>query len=243
MKKSRFIVFHFDIKKRFGITMNEYAILELIYLYSTNPSSAHQGWCYASKSHLADCIDVSRRTVIKIINNMQEAGFLDKAMDGRMLRTTSKWNDTKFTGGAESSQVGEVNSLFSGAESSPQTVQKVHPINKESKKEEINKVDDKFIDSVKVIIDYLNLKAGTGFRWSSVSTRKLIQARFKEKFTVEDFKNVIDTMVGNWKGDNQFEQYLRPSTLFGNKFENYLNSKIYKKGNVKSDPAEKYSYD
>ena len=38
---------------------------------------------------------------------------------------------------------------------------------------------------------------------------------------------VIDKQCEKWKG-TEWEQYLRPATLFGAKFENYLNAKMPK---------------
>lgn len=72
------------------------------------------------------------------------------------------------------------------------------------------------------VIDYLNLKANTNYRASTKNTQSLINARFKEGFTVEDFKKVIDNKSNSWIG-TEWEKYLRPQTLFGTKFENYLN--------------------
>lgn len=72
------------------------------------------------------------------------------------------------------------------------------------------------------IVDYLNLKAGTSYRHSTSSTQKLIRARWNEGFRLDDFKQVIDNMTAKWKGDPKMEQYLRPQTLFGTKFESYL---------------------
>lgn len=80
----------------------------------------------------------------------------------------------------------------------------------------------------KIIVDYLNEKAGTSFRAKSKDTQKHINARLEEGFTVEDFKTVIDNKCADWKG-TEWEQYLRPSTLFGTKFENYLNRKATSK--------------
>lgn len=73
------------------------------------------------------------------------------------------------------------------------------------------------------IVDYLNAKAGTNYRASTKATQSLINARLDEKFTVEQFKAVIDKQCKKWKG-TQFEEYLRPQTLFGTKFESYLNA-------------------
>lgn len=75
------------------------------------------------------------------------------------------------------------------------------------------------------IVDYLNAKAGTRYKASTANTRKLIKARLNEGFTIEDFKTVIDKKCAEWLTDSKMEQYLRPETLFGTKFEGYLNAK------------------
>ena len=82
----------------------------------------------------------------------------------------------------------------------------------------------------KDIVDYLNLKAGTKFRDQSKDSRKHIKARFDEGFTLDDFKKVIDGRCAAWKGDAKMSEFLRPSTLFGTKFESYLNAKPGTKG-------------
>lgn len=83
----------------------------------------------------------------------------------------------------------------------------------------------------KDVIDYLNQKAGTAFKDKSKDTRRHIKARFDEGYTLEDFRKVIDGRVTAWKGTDM-EQYLRPSTLFGSKFESYLNAKAGKGKNT-----------
>lgn len=73
------------------------------------------------------------------------------------------------------------------------------------------------------ILNYFNQQAGTSYRASSKATQHLINARTNEGFTVDDFKKVIDIKVANWKDDPKMSKYLRPATLFGTKFESYLN--------------------
>ena len=74
----------------------------------------------------------------------------------------------------------------------------------------------------KEIVDYLNEKAGKNFLATSKDTRNHIRARFTAGYGLDDFKKVIDIKVSKWKG-TEFEDYLRPGTLFSNKFEGYLN--------------------
>lgn len=73
------------------------------------------------------------------------------------------------------------------------------------------------------IIDYLNQKADRKFKSTTDSTQRKIRARWNEGFNLDDFQNVIDTKVAEWKDDDEMEKYLRPKTLFSTKFEGYLN--------------------
>ncbi len=74
------------------------------------------------------------------------------------------------------------------------------------------------------VIDHLNMRMGSQYKHSN-SSRKHIVARLNEGFTVDDCKTVIDKKCVEWMGGDM-EKYLRPETLFGNKFENYLNAKV-----------------
>ena len=90
------------------------------------------------------------------------------------------------------------------------------------------------------ITEYLNLKTEKNFKSTTEATTRLIKARLNEGFTIEDFKTVIYNMKSRWTG-TKFQQYLVPTTLFGNKFETYLNQGKgehvdggFKRGNVVS---------
>lgn len=76
----------------------------------------------------------------------------------------------------------------------------------------------------KLIIDLLNKVAGTKYRHTTAKTRSLIKARWNEGNRFDDFKHVILVKWEEWRGSDM-DKYLRPETLFGTKFENYLNQK------------------
>ena len=74
------------------------------------------------------------------------------------------------------------------------------------------------------VIRYLNEKTGRKYKPSTESTKRLINGRLSEGYTVEDFKKVIDTKAEEWLGNPRMEKYLRPGTLFSpTHFEAYLN--------------------
>lgn len=89
-------------------------------------------------------------------------------------------------------------------------------------KEEGKKEKNERIDDIIYIVEYLNSVTGFHYKPSSKKTQTCITSRFKEGFSIDDFTSVIDKKVSEWI-DTEYEKYLRPETLFGNKFESYLN--------------------
>lgn len=83
--------------------------------------------------------------------------------------------------------------------------------------------NDKNDNNDKEILSYLNVKCGKSFKCTTQKTRNLIAARIAEGYGVDDFKKVIDAKSGQWLDSENMSIYLRPETLFGNKFESYLN--------------------
>lgn len=96
----------------------------------------------------------------------------------------------------------------------------------EEKKETFKDTDDDGLLSEisKKVIEHLNKIAGTNFRYTSKLNRSKINARLNEGYKLDDFIDVINKKHKEWQG-TEFERYLCPETLFGNKFEKYLNQK------------------
>lgn len=91
-----------------------------------------------------------------------------------------------------------------------------------------NTMSDKSDDVIPYseIISYLNEKTGRSFR-TTEAHKRFIKARWNEDYKLDDFKRVVDNKVADWTGKTingqPAEKYLQPSTLFGTKFDNYLN--------------------
>lgn len=103
----------------------------------------------------------------------------------------------------------------------------------EEKKETFKDTDDDGLLSEisKKVIEHLNKTAGTNFRYTSKLNKSKINARLNEGYKLDDFIDVINKKHKEWQG-TEFERYLCPETLFGNKFEKYLNQKEIAKKEV-----------
>ena len=78
--------------------------------------------------------------------------------------------------------------------------------------------------AVETVISHLNELAGTHYRPTKADTIKLISARLKEGYSVDDLKLVVSYKCDEWMGTDM-QKYLRPETLFRpSKFEGYLNA-------------------
>ena len=96
-------------------------------------------------------------------------------------------------------------------------------------------------DTIKKIIEHLNKKCGVNYKATSAKTQTSINARLNEGFVLQDFFKVIDIKCAEWLNNPEMNKYLRPETLFGSKFEGYLNQKQLpvKQSQVKK-PANKF---
>ena len=74
----------------------------------------------------------------------------------------------------------------------------------------------------KEIIDFFNEVTGKSFKHTTNGTKSHIRARWSEGFRIDDFKEVIKEKNYEWANNPDMEQYIRPTTLFGTKFESYL---------------------
>lgn len=94
------------------------------------------------------------------------------------------------------------------------------------KKEEPNPLSGKPDDAppFSEIVGYLNERTGKQYRADSGKAKRAISARWREGYTLADFHRVVDNQLAAWGGDERMTAYLRPETLFGAKFDGYLNN-------------------
>lgn len=118
-------------------------------------------------------------------------------------------------------------------------VKMTRPITKEYKS--IKKNVEKNLDGISQIINYLNERTGKNFQTKTKATQQHINARFREGYTLEEFKAVIDVKTKQWLNDEKMNSYLRPSTLFiPENFENYLNeTDLRRNGAAKAQNTQK----
>lgn len=178
---------------------------------------------YTNEQLMIDLNCNSNKTIIKIKKELKDAGLITEVRQGMNLPNRIYLGALN---GSVESTFQEVQKVHHGSvENTLSEVQKVHTIKTENTKTENN---NNIFFICQEVISYLNLKAKKNFKVDTASHQKFIKARLKEGYVLEDFKKVVDIMVAKWKG-TEYEQYLQPQTLFGNKMDNYLNQPIPRK--------------
>jgi uncharacterized phage protein (TIGR02220 family) len=117
-----------------------------------------------------------------------------------------------------------------------ETVEKLSGDSEDTDETEIVETE---VEIISEIVDYLNDTVGAKYKATSKKTKSLINARFNEGFVLEDFKAVIMKKSTEWIGTD-FEKFLRPETLFGTKFESYLNQRSRNEGDCFKDALSEF---
>jgi len=75
---------------------------------------------------------------------------------------------------------------------------------------------------VQQAVSFLNEATGKSYQADTQETVKVLRARENAGVTLDQIKQVITSKSAKWKDDPKMSEFLRPTTLFGNKFDNYL---------------------
>ena len=75
------------------------------------------------------------------------------------------------------------------------------------------------------LISYLNEKSGGKYKPTAAITDRIGEL-LAAGYTEADFIQVIDSKVAEWKDEPKMRSYLRPRTLFGDKFEEYVSGPV-----------------
>lgn len=187
-------------------------------------------WTYNSQKALTELFPFWNRAKIqRIISSLENQGLLIKGNYNQLAYDRTTWYALpKFEQSVVQNQTVNCSDLNNERFKSEQPI----PINYQLTKQLTNKDIKDIVEHsptepvpYQEVVEYLNQKTGKNFKHTSKVTQRHIRARFAEGFTVNDFKQVIDKKCSDWLRDQKMKEYLRPETLFGTKFESYLNSK------------------
>ena len=187
-------------------------------------------WTYNSQKALTELFPFWNRAKIqRIISSLENQGLLIKGNYNQLAYDRTTWYALpKFEQSVVQNQTVNCSDLNNERFKNEQPI----PINYQLTKQLTNKDIKDIVEQSSTapipyeeIVQYLNQKTGKNFKSTSKATQRHIKARFTDGFVLDDFKQVIDNKCGDWLRDRKMKEYLRPETLFGAKFESYLNSK------------------
>lgn len=233
-------------------------LLSNIYKYKGYYIEWNEDECFA----IADDVGIAERAVQEIVNKALNVGLFNSEMylsykiltsdriqqqyfdavskrksveyDGRFALISLK--DAKNVINVDINRIDSVINPQSKVKESKVKDSNTYIVEKDERQTENGTESEQTNNTCTEVIEYLNLKAQTRYRTSTPKTKRLIRARLSEGFILDDFKIVIDNKCADWKG-TEWEKFLRPETLFGTKFEGYLNARqtVQKSTNKNAD--------
>lgn len=231
LMSSSYFVLNKQIVKAIGI---EAGFLLTTLIEASDGLANEDGWFYKTSPSLEEETGLSNHKQSKIIEELIKLGILEQENKGMPMKRYFRINFQKIeelvfkkdsknlkSSIKENEKQGFKNFESKDLKNSNACIEKISN-NKELNNNNLNK---ELNNIYKEAIDYLNEKAGTKYKSNSKNTIKHIKARINDGYTLEDFKSVIDKKCSEWL-NTDMEKYLCPDTLFGSKFEKYLNQKI-----------------
>ena len=181
-----------------------------------------EGYCWANNKYFADLYEVTNASISKWIKMLCDAGYIKsqifykegtKEIDKRRITIVNDPIKEKLNTPIKE-KLKDNNTSFNN------TFNNTYEIYSPAKAEPNI--------PYKEIVEHLNIRTGSSYKHTTKKTKELIKARYNEGFTLDNFKEVIDKKCVEWM-NSDMEKYLRPETLFGTKFEGYLNQVVQQK--------------
>lgn len=199
---------------------------EIVTLASKN------GYCFVSNKYLASIYGVSIVSISNWINRLIDLGYVkteNEFLNGTGYIVKRKLFPLDGTHILNKSLICDKQNFDDSKENFKRPIKQnfkdnntsINLINNNNIYSRSDENRDTFIVDV---VNYLNKKTNKNFKANTRKTMSLINARRKEGYTLGDFKQVIDVKTKQWQNDSRMKEYLRPETLFGNKFESYLHN-------------------
>ena len=204
MKDNSYIVIQAFMLNDLGLKGNELIVYAVIYGFTQDGNH----WYYGTRNSLAEWCGATKGTVSNCLKSLMEKGYIRR-------REVDLYGYVQVQYQAVTEIVSPYQKLIPDPIKNYEGgVSKIDTIDtKDDIKEEYTLYSD--------IVGYLNAKAGTSYKDTSDKTRRLIDARMRDGYSPDDFKRVIDSKCREWL-ETDMRKYIRPETLFGPKFEGYL---------------------
>src|SRR5699024_515814 len=201
--------------------------------------ASKSGYCWAENRYFAELYDVHKITISKWLKNLEDNGYIrtelkyiygTKQVSKRLIYI----NDTPISQIAKGYKSNDYEPV------SQKTKEELNTTSNNNTRDIKSTSGDPTRATYKEIIEYLNEKTGRQYKHAAKLNQRVIKARFNEGYTLEDFKTVIDKKSVEWKDDVKMKEYLRPETLFGPKFDRYLNEETESIDEISDLPTGSY---
>lgn len=218
---NNFVTIQGWMRTKLSLKGNELLVYAVIYGFTQTDGAKFTG----SRKYLSEWCGCSMATIDRTLNSLVDKGFISRT--SYITKHGYRAVEYAAMGPTRISEPSDTEPRTADTDGPRTPAAEPQPLLNEPQAP----AQPKNPDPTEEIVDHLNQRAGTHYKATTASTRKLIKARLREGFTVDEIKLVIDKKCADWLNNPAMAEYLRPETLFGNKFESYLNARQAPQGN------------
>lgn len=184
-------------------------IQEMLFLAEIDSLDIDEKGCFASNKHFSDFFGLTPQRCSQVINSLKDKNYIriemtfgkEKQVEKRTIRVLNKFDTPiKYSLGGYQEKFKGSNTSFSNTKDNMSSSEKIP-----------------YSEIISFLNQVTNKKYKVTQKW-----KELIKARWNEGQRLDDFKKVINVKSSQWLNDSNMNKYLRPQTLFGNKFDDYL---------------------
>jgi uncharacterized phage protein (TIGR02220 family) len=223
MDKNNFIMCSTEIIQDKRLSLNQIKVLLALFSFRNNDT----GLCFPSRNSISKKTGIRITTVSEVTTELESLEWVEKTWHESLYKYHVRIPDEKFRS-MTWTEYREFKNKKGKEDTENNTVRgNSTEIVLGNRTHNRHKVTDIIIKPpispiYEDIISDLNQKTGKNYKSTTSSTQGWINKRLKDGFTIEDFKTVHTNKAKDWNNSPEQNQYLRPETLYGNKFEGYL---------------------
>lgn len=178
-------------RKEHGLSLIEYTLCDMIYHLSVNPDSAVPGWCYMSREQMGEELGITKRSVIRLLEDLERFGFVEKNDHTKHLRSSAKWRQVYLCTDGEKMSPTVKKSHPIGEKMSPHAGDKMSPNN--------NIIDNNKIESKDGALIFDSLLGKSFEIFSEAGAEGVFFSKMKQLYSLTDAD--VNNLYGAWKNE------------------------------------------
>lgn len=221
-RKFNYTTINHNARKELGLSMNEYAVADLIFHLSQK-----EGYCYSSREWMGNELGMHKANIIRIIDRLKEEGVVENGDNPKKIKTTMRWFDTV---------VAPLNKTEESCETLPEKLRNATESCETLPPSNNNNTSNNIYNSIFAL---WNEKKIFVHRSINDKIKRAIGGKLRDKYTLEDICQAINNYATILQDDKYYWNYKWTLNDFLQRgFEKFLDFDVAEKNYLREKKEE-----